>query len=99
MKVYNVNGLQPIRDFYEPGKKRSEPVRQQPGDRVEISPEAKKHALAQPLLDIVREYLSKIQPVRDENVAEAKQRVDNGYNLDRQMLETVAENILNDFSL
>ena len=99
MRILNINGMQPVKDYFELTKKRSEPPNEPKGDRVEISPEAKKQSLAQPLLSIVKEYLNKIPAIREDRVENVGEKVNSGYKMDRSMLETISERILQNFQI
>ena len=99
MKIYNINGLQPAKDYFDLSKKKSSAAAEKKGDRVEISPSARNHASLQPLKTIVQEYLDKIQPLRQERVESAIQSIRDGYSLDREKMALIADKIMQNFNI
>ena len=99
MKIYNINGLQPVKDYIEPSRKRNSTILDKKGDRVEISYAAQDRATKHPLTNIVKEYLKKAPSLREDRVESAVQSVKHGYQFDREKLKIIAEKILQNFNL
>ncbi|MFC1556812.1 hypothetical protein ACFL6I_27250 [candidate division KSB1 bacterium] len=99
MKIYNINGLRPVKDHFELARKQKSDTSGVKRDRLDLSQQALNFGMTQPLQAIVEEYLSKIPSIRKERVEDVARAVDQGYRLNRAQMEIIAERLLDNFEI
>jgi len=68
-------------------------------DHVEISSKARDLQKSNGMIDLAKIHINKASGIRQERLAEAKQKIEQGFYSSSQVLSKVADNILKGFGL
>jgi hypothetical protein len=94
MKINEINALLQAQEPVGSVKKRTESEPAPTTDRVDISSAARQKQSTEALIKKIKEYIAQLPTVRDDQIAEISQKLREGYTIDRQTAEVIANKIM-----